>query len=208
MRAILIDDHAIIRDGVSRVLIEKLQFKEVFQASDLTEALDLLAEAGDVQLIMTDLNMPGASGPESLVALVEGFPEASIIVMSASETKEDVLGCLSAGVDGYIPKSLSVPDMVNAIRQVLAGGTFLPRALARRGVEASPRTKMAAAGMDHITPRQRDVLDQLLLGQSSKQIARVLHVAEGTVKIHLAAIYRALGVRTRAEAISRLMTAH
>jgi len=207
MRAILIDDHAIIRDGVSRVLTEKLQFEEVFQASDLTEALDLLADAGEVQLIVTDLNMPGASGPESLVALVEAFPAASIIVMSASETKEDVLGCLSAGVDGYIPKSLPVPEMVSAIRQVLAGGTFLPRALARRGVEAAPRAK-TAAGMDQITPRQRDVLDQLLLGQSSKQIARVLHVAEGTVKIHLAAIYRALGVRTRAEAISKLIAAH
>jgi DNA-binding NarL/FixJ family response regulator len=206
MRAVLIDDHELIRDGISRVLSEAFEFEDIYQAGDLESGLNLLADISDVDLIITDLNMPGASGPESLIALVEAFPASSIVVMSGSEAKEDVLGCLSAGVDGYIPKSLPVPEMVNAIRQVLAGGTFVPRTLARRGVEAPPpRAKPAVAGVDHLTHRQREVLDQLLLGQSSKEIARVLDLAEGTVKIHLAAIYRALGVKTRAEAIAKLM---
>jgi DNA-binding NarL/FixJ family response regulator len=205
LRAVLIDDHELIRDSVRRLLMDELDFEEVHQAGDLEAGLALLSDIGDIDLIVTDLNMPGASGPESLVALVEAFPASSIVVMSGSEAKEDVLGCLSAGVDGYIPKSLPVPEMVAAIRQVLAGGTYVPRALARRGVESPPRARLSAAGVDHLTPRQREVLDELILGQSSKEIARVLRLAEGTVKIHLAAIYRALGVRTRAEAIAKLM---
>jgi len=210
MRAVLIDDHELVRDSISRLLQQDLQFDEVHQAADLESGLDLMARLDEVDLIVTDLNMPGVYGPESLTALVEAFPKSSIVVVSGSEEKEDVLGCLSAGVDGYIPKSLPVAEMIAAIRQVLAGGTFLPRALARRGVEATRRTKplTQVRGVDHLTGRQREVLDQLLTGQSSKEIARAMDVAEGTVKIHLAAIYRAIGVRSRAEAISRLMTRH
>lgn len=206
MRAVLIDDHELIRDSVGRILREQLSFDSTLEAADLEAGLTVLADAGEVELIVVDLNMPGSSGPESLGALVEAFPDSRIVVMSASEAKEDVLGCISAGVDGYVPKSLPVPEMVAAIRQVMEGGMFVPRALTRRGVEAPARIKSNLPGLDHLTPRQREVLDQLLLGLSSKEIARTLDVAEGTVKIHLAAIYRALGVRTRAEAISRLMS--
>ncbi|HYG28140.1 MAG TPA: response regulator transcription factor [Caulobacteraceae bacterium] len=206
MQAVLIDDHELIRDSVGRILSEQLGFLAPLEAGDLESGLTVLSEAGEVDLIMVDLHMPGSSGPESLAALVEAFPEARIIVMSASESKEDVLGCISVGVDGYIPKSLSVAEMVAAIQQVLDGGMFVPRALTRRGIEPTARPRAKAPGLEHLTPRQTEVLDQLLLGLSSKEIARALDVAEGTVKIHLAAIYRALGVRTRAEAISRLMS--
>jgi len=206
-RALIIDDHQIVRDAVSRLVREELDFTEVFEASDLEQGIEILSDTEVIELIIVDLNMPGSSGPESLGALVEAFSASKIVVMSASEAKEDVLGCLSVGVDGYIPKSLSVPEMTAALRQVLEGSMFVPRALSRRGVEAAPRARRHVAGLEHLTPRQREVLEQLLLGRSSKEIARALDVAEGTVKIHLAAIYRALGVRTRAEAISKLMSA-
>ena len=206
MQAVLIDDHELVRDSVGRILCEKLGFDTTLEAADLEAGLTVLSEAGEVDLIVVDLHMPGSNGPESLIALVEAFPASRIVVMSGSEAKEDVLGCISAGVDGYVPKSLSVSEMVAAIQQVLDGGMFVPRALTRRGVEPQPRIRSNLAGVENLTARQREVLDQLLLGRSSKEIARALEVAEGTVKIHLAAIYRALGVRTRAEAISRLMS--
>lgn len=206
-RAVVIDDHQLIRDSARRLLIEHFDFSEILEAPDLETGLDVLSEAGEVELIIVDLNMPGSSGPESLGALVDAFPDTSVIVMSGSEAKEDVLGCLAVGVCGYIPKSLPAPEMVSAIQQVLEGGAYVPRALTRRGVESTTRTRRHVAGLEHLTPRQREVLDQLLLGRSSKEIARALDVAEGTVKIHLAAIYRVLGVRTRAEAIAKLMAA-
>ena len=204
LRALVIDDHELIRDGMRRVLEDALEFSEVRQAATLDEGLELLADVSP-DLILVDLNMPGSDGPESLVALVDAFPESSIVVMSASEAKEDVLGSLAAGVDGYVPKSLAVPEMVAALQQVLSGGTFVPRGLTR-GASAPAKPRQPLDGLDNLTARQREVVEQLLLGQSSKEIARVLDVAEGTVKIHLAAVYRVLGVNTRAAAISKLMT--
>jgi DNA-binding NarL/FixJ family response regulator len=203
-RALVIDDHELIRDGMRRVLEDALEFSEVRQAATLDEGLELLAGLSP-DLILVDLNMPGSDGPESLVALVDAFPESSIVVMSASEAKEDVLGSLAAGVDGYVPKSLGVPEMVAALQQVLSGGTFVPRGLTR-GASAPAKPRQPLDGLDNLTARQREVVEQLLLGQSSKEIARALDVAEGTVKIHLAAVYRVLGVNTRAAAISKLMT--
>ncbi|MEA1015962.1 response regulator transcription factor [Sphingosinicella sp. LY1275] len=205
LRALVIDDHELIRDGMRRVLEDALEFGEVRQAATLDEGLELLGAGLAPDLILVDLNMPGSDGPESLVALVDAFPESSIVVMSASEAKEDVLGSLAAGVDGYVPKSLAVPEMVAALQQVLSGGTFVPRGLTR-GASAPAKPRQPLDGLDNLTARQREVVEQLLLGQSSKEIARVLDVAEGTVKIHLAAVYRVLGVNTRAAAISKLMT--
>jgi DNA-binding NarL/FixJ family response regulator len=206
MRAVLIDDHALIRDSLKRVLTDNFHAEEVFEAEDLDTGLQLISAKGQPDLIMVDLNMPGSSGAESVSALVEAFPASNVIVISASDSQSDVLGCLSAGVNGYIPKSHSVPEMVSAIQQVMDGAIYVPRQLKRRGVTAEPRPRRDLPGAANLTPRQRDVLDQLLLGRSSKEIARALAVAEGTVKIHLAAIYRALGVRTRAEAIAKLMS--
>lgn len=204
MHAVLIDDHELFRAGLRQVLEDVLDCRQVSDAASLEAGLELLAGMPIPDLIITDLNMPGSSGPESIRALVEAFSEARIVVISSSDAPEDVMGCISAGVDGYIPKSLPAAEMVAAIRQVLGGSVYMPRA-ARRSVEERARpARPAASGVDHLTTRQREVLDQLLLGQSSKEIARILDIAEGTVKIHLAAIYRALGVKSRAEAIARL----
>lgn len=206
MRAVLIDDHELIRDSLRRVLLDEFSAEEVLEAENLDAGLLMLAQVAAPELIVADLNMPGSSGPESIGALVEAFPDSNVVVVSGSDMQSDVIGCLSAGVSGYIPKSYSVAEMVAAIGQVLDGAIHVPRALKRRGVQGSPRPKRAVPGLANLTSRQRDVLDQLLLGRSSKEIARALDVAEGTVKIHLAAIYRALGVRTRAEAITKLMS--
>ncbi len=205
MKAFLIDDHELFRAGLRLLLEDHLDFTETFDAPSLDAGLELLAREGPADLIVTDLNMPGSSGPESVRALIEAFPEARVVVISASEASSDILACISAGVDGYIPKSLPAADMVAALQQVLSGSVYVPRTMGRREATTEPRPhKPALPGVDHLTERQRQVLDELLTGKSSKEIARVLDVAEGTVKIHLAAIYRALGVRSRAEAIARL----
>lgn len=205
MYAILIDDHELFRAGLQLLLEDAFEFEQVLHAAGLEKGLELLSGREAPGLIITDLNMPGHSGPESVLALVEAFPEARIVVMSASEDCKDVLDCISAGVDGYIPKSLPVLSIIAALTQVLGGSVYVPRSTRAAAAGAARPIRVAVTGVEHLTDRQKQVLDQLLLGLSSKEIARVLDVAEGTVKIHLAAIYRALGVKSRAEAISRLM---
>ncbi|WP_082554657.1 response regulator [Caulobacter sp. Root1455] len=205
--AVVVDDHDLVRDGLRRVLLDRCHFENVLEAADLEGALDLLAQLPIVDLIAIDLHMPGASGPEALPALVEAFPDARIVVISGSESRDDIVGCLAAGVDGYIPKSLSVVEIVAAIESILSGQMFVPRNILRRGavvVDPPSRARREIVGMEHLTPRQREVLGELLLAKTSKEIARALNVVEGTVKIHLAAIYRALGVRSRSEAIAKL----
>lgn len=145
------------------------------------------------------------SGAEALAALRDGFPNAKIVVVSAWEERAEILAALSAGVHGYIPKSLSAAEIAAALRSVLDGRIYVPATIGRRDPgDPVAAGNSAAQGESKLTLRQKEVLNELLKGQASKEIARTLDIAEGTVKIHLAAIYRALGVRTRAEAIARL----
>jgi DNA-binding NarL/FixJ family response regulator len=153
-----------------------------------------------------DLNMPGVDGAESIATLCDLAPDAKVVVLSASEDRLDVLDVLSAGIDGYIRKSLPSAEIVQSLRDVLDGRVCVPVSLMRRhGRNGASLTETRdGAGLSSMTARQRDVLEHLMLGKSSKEIGRALGLAEGTVKIHLSAIYRALGARSRGEAIAKV----
>jgi DNA-binding NarL/FixJ family response regulator len=202
MRALIADDHELFRTGLRHLLVDALGATDVREAETLDQAIEILTDEGAGDLILVDLRMPGMSGAEALSALRDGFPDAKVAVVSAWEERAEIIAALSAGVHGYIPKSLSSNEIAAAIRAVLDGQIFVPAALGRREPNAPPPA--APTGSDKLTARQREVLHELLKGRASKEIARSLDIAEGTVKIHLAAIYRALGVRTRAEAIAKL----
>lgn len=200
------DDHELFRSGLRQLLHDVLSIEEVREAETLDEAIEILTNEGAGELVLVDLNMPGMSGPEALAALRDGFPDAKVAVVSAWDGRAEIIGALSAGVHGYIPKSMSANEIAAAIRAILDGQIFVPPALGKREAsEAPPRMQpIEDNGGEKLTLRQREVLTELLKGRASKEIARALNIAEGTVKIHLAAIYRALGVRTRAEAIAKL----
>lgn len=200
--ALIADDHELFRDGLKLLLLDLLDVGAVIEAATLDEAIERLEEAEHVDLILVDLRMPGMAGVESLTALIDGFPESRIAVVSAWEERADIIAALQVGVHGYIPKSLTNPQLADAIKLVLSGGIYVPTSVGRR--EGPAPAGPAGAGGYRFTQRQRDVIAELRKGRSSKEIARALSIAEGTVKIHLAAIYRQLGVRTRAEAIVRL----
>ena len=209
IRALIADDHELFRSGLKQLLVDSLDVEDVREAETLDQALEMLTSEGAGDLVLLDLRMPGMSGVEALSALRDGFPDAKVAVVSAWEDRADILAALGAGVHGYIPKSLPSADIAAAIRSILDGRIYVPQSIGRR--EAGARVENAPAtsgngglGQDKLTLRQKEVLNELLKGQASKEIARTLDIAEGTVKIHLAAIYRALGVRTRAEAIARL----
>jgi DNA-binding NarL/FixJ family response regulator len=203
------DDHELFRSGLKQLLHDVLDIEDVREAETMDQAIDILTNEGAGDLVLVDLNMPGMSGPEALAALRDGFPDAKVAVVSAWDGRAEIIAALSAGVHGYIPKSMTSNEIASAIRAILDGQIFVPPALGKREATEMPRMQAADAnGGDKLTVRQREVLSELLKGRASKEIARALNIAEGTVKIHLAAIYRALGVRTRAEAIAKLMSSH
>ncbi len=206
MRALVADDHELFRSGLKQLLLDELDAEEVREAENLDQAIEILTNEGACDLILVDLRMPGMTGAEDLAALRDGFPEAKVAVVSAWEERAQIISALSAGVHGYVPKSLSSAEIAAALRSILEGRIYAPPSLGRRDSNPGPQPTLLAydASQDKLTARQKEVLNELLKGQASKEIARSLDIAEGTVKIHLAAIYRALGVRTRAEAIAKL----
>lgn len=206
MQILLADDHPLFREGMRAVLPRLDAAVKIIEAKDYPTAFDLAARHADLELALLDLYMPGLAAlavatPSAAVARFrERFPQLPLVVLSAAENPKDIRQLLDLGIAGYLTKSSSSEIILSALRLVLAGGVYVPPpALAALRMMPSP----AAAGMDRLglTERQYMVLRALAHGASNKQIARDLNIAEGTVKAHLSAIFKALQVSSRTEAI-------
>lgn len=201
MKVLVADDHPMVRDALARTLrLLDAQPTTVFEAGDYPGIERVLLEERP-PLAIVDLNMPGMDGVSGLSRLRAAFPEVTLVVASGVEEPETIRRILAAGVSGFLPKSEAPEVLLQALRLVLSGGVYMPRqALADLQKGALPEQK---AGVGELTPRQCDVLRQLMQGQPNKTIARHLGLTEGTVKIHIAAILRVLNARNRTEAVLR-----
>lgn len=209
--ALIADDDEFFRVAIKSILLDRLNIAEVIETGSLDEALGRLGERADITLALFDLAMPGMEGPANLGAVRETFPDITVVVVSSSRRRRDVLSALEAGAHGYIPKGLGVDELTSAVRSILNGSMYVPQLLAEVALhedeELSPSARSAGAPggsatepLAKLTPRQRDVLELVVEGKSNKEIARILDLGEGTVKIHLAALFRNLGVRNRSAA--------
>ena len=207
--ALVADDDEFFRMAISSILLDRIGVAEVVEVGSLDEALERLAERGDITLALFDLAMPGMQGPANLGAVRETFPDVLTAVVSASRRRQDILTTLHAGAHGYVPKGMGVDDLTHALQAILDGTIYVPPLLAQVSPAEHDGSDLQFSGIDRraapdvlgkLTPRQRDVLELLVEGQSNKEIARTLDLGEGTVKIHLAALFRNLGVRNRATA--------
>lgn len=199
--ALTADDDEFFRMALKSILLKQLGAREVIETGSFDAALKKLAERKEVSLAMFDLQMPGIDDPGSLRLVRESFPDIRVVVVSSSQQRENILAALEAGAHGYLPKSLGPGDLARALSLVLQGMIFVPPVLAEL-----PRVH-EALGMapsdtivPSLTPRQQQVLELLVKGNSNKSIARALGLGEGTVKIHVAALFRNLGVTNRATA--------
>jgi len=215
VKALVADDHGLYRMGLSLLLRDHLGVSEVIEVDGFDEALDRLAGTPDVKLALFDLSMPGMGGPESLAVLRETYPDVRIAIVSGSEDRGNVLKTVSSGLDGYVPKSLPEGEIVKALQMIMDGHVFVPRFMTASAPaqQARPNPAPQAAAptqpasteikLDELTPRQRDVLECISRGLANKEIARELDIAEGTVKIHLAALFARFGARNRTELATR-----
>ena len=194
LRLLLADDHEMVRVALKLVLAPLADEVIFDEAATAEQALAIAAERSDIDLILIDLEMPGMGGVQGVRALRNAHPELPLVVCSASVEATRISELLSIGVSGFIPKSDGMDVIQQAVRLVLAGGTYSPVALMN---EAAPR----AAGSLPLTSRQMDVMRLLSHGKPNKVIARELDLSESTVKVHLLAIFRALGVHNRTEAV-------
>lgn len=201
MKILVADDHALFREGLRYVLAGLGSDVEIVEARDGAEALALAAGRRDLDLVLLDLAMPGVDGFAGLHALRKHIPAVPVVILAASEDSADVRLALNSGAMGFIPKSSTSSVMLSALRLVLAGGVYLPPAFLERS--ARPGTASVAPTLESLglTARQRDVLRLLGEGQSNKEIAQALGLVEGTVKLHVSAILKALNVDNRTQAV-------
>lgn len=218
MQVLFIDDHEVIWSGM-RGVVERLVAAqrpgEPFDwrcARDLDAAMALPLAAPD--LILMDYHLPGVTGLDALAALRERFESSPVVVVSGDQRPDKIRRAIEAGAAGYIPKTMPEPEMVAALGVVMARGVYLPpvalmdvepaRAEGEAQLDAESLPAFMAA---ELSPRQREVFTRALRGKPNKVIARELGIAEGTVKVHLAMVYRALGVHNRTEAMYRVLSA-
>lgn len=210
MRILIADDHRLIVEGVKTKLAELGADTEFSVAMDVNQLHHSLQHDPAPDLALIDLAMPGSDGHAHLAETIRRLPGVPVIVLSGSEDPALIKALLAMGVQGFIPKAYSPEVMLSAVRLVLCGGVYVPPMLLRDpggtiGMAAAHDEATASASIEErlrklLTERQVDVLRLLSQGKPNKVIAHNLGISEGTVKIHLAAIFRALKVRNRVEA--------
>lgn len=207
MKYLIVDDHALITGALSLMLEDRDPEAEVHTAATAREALDLVNREGDADLLILDLSMPDVTGTELMEEIVRMQPMLKILVVSGLADQESIMRVLQLGAAGFVPKSLDTEMLGNAIDFVLKGGVFIPSKLLTESqrvgffTRTAAHLKSSAEEPVHLTERQKDVLALLAQGAPIKRICRELGLSEGTVKTHVAAIYRAFGASNRTEAL-------
>jgi len=204
-RAILVEGHPIIRNALVTTLLSTTMFEEVETANCFQELNEKLEKVSAYKLLILDMSFTDISGLMGVAIMRKQYPDIPILVFAANDSLDMIIQCFEHGVHGFVSKISSMQKFVNAIRVVLAGGVYIPSSAAHRmGVEPSESTEYQLEPSNErpqLTPKQREVFEQLLLGLPNKVIAIRLGMAEGTVKTHLHNIYQLLGVNSRAKAI-------
>jgi two-component system, NarL family, response regulator len=189
----IVDDHYLVRVGLSSVIALDHTMAVCAEAATGEQAISLFREERpDVTLM--DLRLPGPSGTDTTQALRAEFPEARVIILSTYSTDEEVYAALQAGAMAYLSKSVQRDELVLAIRKAAAGERHIPPDLAARLAARQPRAQLS--------PRELEVLRLLVAGKRNKEIAGLLDISEGTVKIHVSSILGKLGVFDRTEAVA------
>lgn len=205
LKLLVVDDHALVREGLVRLLGQVEDEVIVFESADFESALAQLENEGDIDLVMLDLALPGIDGFAGLDILRRRYPAMPVAVVSAFDDHPTVTRVLNLGASGFIPKAFSGESLVAAVREILAGNIFRPggQQVARLDdtLPLPPYTVSVKPAEIGLTDRQSQVLALMVRGLSNRDIADQLALSEGTVKIHATAVFRALGVSSRTQAL-------
>jgi two-component system, NarL family, nitrate/nitrite response regulator NarL len=203
MKLLIVDDHAIVREGVAAMLRQAGPDTVVLQAGDGAEGVQLAETHPDLDAVFLDLQMPGTDGMSAVPEFGRRRPALPVIVLSSSEDPADVRRALSLGALGYVPKSALPQTLLSALRLVLAGDIYVPPLMldaAAQGAASEPAADASRQGA--LTDRQLEVLRLLSEGLSNKEIGRALNLSDKTVKAHITVIFKALDVVNRTQAAS------
>ena len=201
IRVLLVDDHSLFRSGIRSLLQRHTEFAVVGEAPDGVEGIKR-AKQLQPDVVLLDLHMPGMSGVETLQLMRQDCPHTAIIMLTVSEESEDLALAMRAGARGYLIKNIETDYLLRAIRRAAAGETVVAEALTGKLVAQlqGGQTERPVSDLDKLTPREKDILACLALGESNKFIARKLDLAESTVKIHVQNVLKKLKLSSRVQA--------
>lgn len=206
-KILIADDHPLFREAITNVIEKSFPGCETLETEDLDSALSLTQEHDELDLILLDLNMPGMNGLNGLITLRNEAPTVPVVIVSAEEDKQIVLQAITYGAVGFITKSSPREQMTEALTQILAGNVYLPSDIIRSAQPDNRRhtrkdeNQIPPELLSSLTRRQLLVLERMSKGESNKQIAYNLNIAETTVKAHVSAILRKLNVHNRIQAV-------
>lgn len=198
-KVIIADDHPLFRQALLETLKATLSSTQWLEAETVAELDKLLEQTRDADLLLLDLNIPGAHGFNTLVHVRKHFPQIPVVVVSAYEDADTIAKAMEYGASGFVPKSTPVETILAAINQVLSGGLWTPEILTNQ--TSSPSQSDMAERIASLTPQQYKILMMFAEGMLNKQIAYDLSVSEATIKAHATAIFRKLNVRNRTQAV-------
>lgn len=204
MRILIVDEQPLFREALGIHLEAMYPEATVFEANSVAEAQGVLSMYARFALIILDASVPGLKGLEWLTILRKTSPDSKIVIISCLADSTVAKELLQQGANGYIAKTAGAGDVRNAIHLVLAGEVYLSPSLLidNLGEFASPAVRLPAPAATHLlTPRQREVMSLMAEGLPNKAIAERLQCSDGTVKLHVSAIFRVLGARNRTEAV-------
>ena len=188
------DDHDLVRDTIAAYLEAGEQFK-VFTANNFDNAMAVMRETSEINLLILDYNMPGMNGLEGITRVKNEYPDCKVALMSGVANKDVANSAMEQGADGFIPKSLPAASLVNAIKFILLGERYFPFDFAPAMSQGN-----ASAEFSKLSEREMQTLEQLCIGLSNKEIARNLDIQEVTVKLHVKNLLAKLGVSNRTQA--------
>jgi DNA-binding NarL/FixJ family response regulator len=194
IRILLVDDHQLVRAGIQALLRGLAGVEVVAEAGDGREALRLLA-VHHPDIVLMDIMMPGMNGLEATARIGKDFPQTRVIVLSVNASEEYVLQAIRAGAVGYLLKNISPDELETAIRAVARGERYLTAAVSKHVIDAYlQRVGPEANSLDRLTPRQREVLQLVAEGATTKEIGRKLGVSVKTAEMHRGQLMEALGI--------------
>ena len=202
IRVLLVDDHTLFRSGIRLLLGRQAGLEVVGEAADGAEAVKFV-HALQPDVVLLDLNMPGLSGVEALRLMLQDVPTLAVLMLTVSEDAEDLATALRAGARGYLLKNIDAEYLVSAIHRAHAGEAVVAEAMTAKLVQqfrVASATPAVPRDDEKLTPREREILGYLALGESNKVIARRLDLAESTIKIHVQNILKKLGLSSRVQA--------
>lgn len=202
MKILLVDDHALFREGMHYVLRKLDTEADILDAGNLQDAMTIAAENKDLDLALLDLSMPGSDGTASIKLFHLRHPAVPIVVVSGTEQRDEIEKSMKNGAMGFICKLSTGEAMVHALQVVLDGGIYSPPQLLDHKLKLGEEKRSWRSNEFGLTARQMEVLQLLAKGKSNKDIAQAIKLAEGTVKIHVAAIFSCLNVSRRVDAVN------